>query len=71
MWHGVTRPWFLAFTLTWLVVIVLLQINGMAPTPSARYALLAALVSAGLVWLVLRNRVPRPDDTTDPPDAAP
>jgi hypothetical protein len=68
MWRGIKQPWFLTFTLTWLVVIVLLQLNGMAPTPSARYALLAALASGGLVWLVLRNRVGPPSDTTGPSD---
>ncbi len=69
MWRGIRRPWYLAFALTWVVVNVLLQISGVAPTPAARYALVVALLAAGVVWLALHNRFGTASDRTDSSDS--
>jgi hypothetical protein len=70
MWRGIRQPWWLAFTVTWVVVAAMLVASGMSSTGAARIALLAAALVAAVLWLALRNRVRRPADT-DPPDSAP
>ncbi|MSQ35784.1 MAG: hypothetical protein EXR63_01390 [Dehalococcoidia bacterium] len=69
MWRGIRQPWWLAFTLTWVVVAAALVARGMSSTSAARIALLAAALVAAVVWLALRNRFARAADSTDPPDA--
>ena len=68
MWRGVRQPWWLAFTLTWVIVAAVLVERGMSSTSAARIALLAAALVAAVLWLALRNRFAPPADSTDPPD---
>ncbi|MBM4416542.1 MAG: hypothetical protein FJ035_10005 [Chloroflexi bacterium] len=68
MWRGVRQPWWLGFTLTWVVVATVLVGRGWSPTSAARIALLAAALVAAALWLGLRDRFPRPNDDLDPPD---
>jgi hypothetical protein len=60
------RAWAIAFVVTWFVVTIVLNSSGFSDHASARWATLAAVIVAVVVWYLVRTfgpgRAPRREE---------